>query len=62
VTAPASKNALLENQPVGLTAGKIVYQQEMRRVYENYQEIVEEDANSFERDSEIQYCNFKKNA
>ena len=60
MTAPASKNALLENRPVGSTAEKNVYQQELRRVYVDYQQIIEEDANSFERNSEIQYCTCKK--
>ena len=32
----------------------------MRRVYVDYQEIVEEDINSFERNSEIQYYTYKK--
>ena len=32
----------------------------MRRLYVDYQEIVEEDVNSFERNSEIQYCTHKK--
>lgn len=32
----------------------------MRRVYVDYQEIVEEDVNSFERNSEIQYCTHQK--
>ena len=32
----------------------------MRQAYVNYQEIVEKDVNSFERDSEIQYCTYKK--
>jgi hypothetical protein len=31
----------------------------MRRVYVDYQEIIEEDINSFERNSEIQYCTCK---
>ena len=37
-----------------------VYQQKMRQRHVNYQEIVEEDVNSFERFSEIRYCTFKK--
>ena len=34
--------------------------QKKRQAYVNYQEIVEKDVNSFERDSEIQYCTYKK--
>jgi len=37
-----------------------VCQQEMRPVYVDYHEIIEEDVNSFERNSEIQYCTCKK--
>ena len=32
----------------------------MRRVYVDYQEIVEEDVNRFERNREIKYCTHKK--
>ena len=32
----------------------------MHQRYVNYQEIVEEDVNSFERFSEIRYCTYKK--
>jgi hypothetical protein len=38
---------------------KNVCQQEMRPVYVDYHEIIEEDVNSFERNSEIQYCTYK---
>ena len=55
----------IEERPTGkstcwFNGRKNVCQQEMRRVYVDYQEIVEEDVNSFERNSEIQYCTYKK--
>jgi len=55
----------IEERPTGKSAcwfngRKNVCQQEMRREYVDYQEIVEEDVNSLERNSEIQYCTYKK--
>ena len=55
----------IEERPTGkstcwFNGRKNVYQQELRRVYVDYQQIIEEDANSFERNSEIQYCTCKK--
>ena len=55
----------IEKHPTGkstcwIDGWKNVYQQEMRRLYVDYQEIVEEDVNSFERNSEIQHCTHKK--
>jgi hypothetical protein len=59
VTAPGSKNTQLGNRFVGLMVGKTSAKKK-RQAYVNYQEIVEKDVNSFERDSEIQYCTYKK--
>ena len=55
----------IEERPTGKSAcwfngRQNVCQQEMRRVYVDYQEIVEEDVNRFERNSEIQYYTHKK--
>ena len=59
VTAPGSKNTQLGNRFVGLMVGKTSAKKK-RQAYVNYQEIVEKDVDSFERDSEIQYCTYKK--
>ena len=55
----------IEERPTGkstcwFNGRKNVCQQEMRRVYVDYQEIVEENVNRFERKSEIKYCTHKK--
>ena len=55
----------IEERPTGKSAcwfngQKNVCQQAMRRVYVDYQEIVEEDVNRFERNREIKYCPHKK--
>ena len=55
----------IEERPTGkstcwFNGRKNVCQQEMRRVHAYYQEIIEEDVNSFEHNSEIQYCTYKK--
>ena len=55
----------IEEHPTGKSncwfeSWKNVCQQKMRQVYVNYQEIVEEDVNSFERFSEIRYCTYKQ--
>jgi len=58
VTAPGSKNTQLGNRFVGLMVGKTCAKKKCQ-AYVNYQEIVEKDVNSLERDNEIQYCIYK---